>query len=167
MDGYLLETSLLSALLDSRHVKHVTARATVESFDSSALKYVSVIAIGELVFGQRLIEAFAGSSPRVISEVIRQAETHSILDVTRHTAREYGELKCNLAKTYLEKAIRNDRPRWLENWIDKATGQTLQVDENDLWMCAQARERNLILVTADAKMVRISTADPAVRIKII
>jgi hypothetical protein len=77
LDGYLLETSTLSALLDPGHVNHATTRATVESFDSSALKYVSVIAIGELVFGLRLIEAFTGSSPPAISAVIRQAEAQA------------------------------------------------------------------------------------------
>src|ERR1700674_3045514 len=114
LDGYLLETSTLSALLDPRHASHATTRATVENFDASALKYVSVVAIGELVFGLRLIEAFTGSSPPVISEVIRKAETHSILNVTRHTAREYGELKTNLAKRYLNNWMRKERPRWLE-----------------------------------------------------
>jgi predicted nucleic acid-binding protein len=90
-----------------------------------------------------------------------------LLDVTRHTANEYAILKANLAKTYLAKALRRDRPRWLENWVDRATGQVLQVDENDLWMCAQARERNLVLITADAKMGRITKADSLVRLHII
>lgn len=90
-----------------------------------------------------------------------------MLDVTRYTADEYAILKANLATTYLAKVFRRDRPRWLENWVDKATGQALQVDENDLWMCAQARERNLVLITADAKMERISKADSSVRLRII
>jgi predicted nucleic acid-binding protein len=87
--------------------------------------------------------------------------------VTRHTAAEYAELKANLANTYLAKLLRRDRPRWVENWIDKATGQALQVDENDLWMCAQARERQLVMITADAKMERVSRADASVRLQII
>jgi hypothetical protein len=76
-------------------------------------------------------------------------------------------LKANLATTYLSKLFRRDRPRWLENWVDKATGQALQVDENDLWMCALARERDLVLITADAKMERITKADSSVRLLII
>ena len=86
-----------------------------------------------------------------------------MLGLTKHTAEEYGELKALLAKTYLRNALRKDRPRWLEEWVDKATGQKLQVDENDLWMCAQARERNLVLITTDRKISRISQADPTVQ----
>jgi predicted nucleic acid-binding protein len=55
----------------------------------------------------------------------------------------------------------------LENWVDQATGQRLQVDENDLWMCAQARERNLVMLTADRKMDRIARADPLVRLSLV
>jgi predicted nucleic acid-binding protein len=162
LDGYLLETTTLSAILDSGHAKHGTATSAIAALDSSAPKYVSVIALAELMFGERLVVEFAGRSMPELAEIINQARSYAPLDVTRHTAAEYAELKAILAKTYLAKAMRRERPRWLENWVDKATGQTLQVDENDLWMCAQARERNLVLVTADAKMQRVSQADPTV-----
>ena len=167
MDAYLLETTTLSALLDSGHVKHVDAYRTIAALDEQSSKYVSVIALAELKFGQHLIEAFTQQSPENIAEVICQTQRYPLLEVTKHTAAQYGELKAILAQKYLAKALRGNRPRWLENWIDKATGQTLQVDENDLWMCAQARERNLVLLTADKKLTRVSTADPAVRLQVI
>ena len=49
---------------------------------------------------------------------------------------------------------------------EEATGRKLQVDENDLWICAQAKERDLIVVTADRWMKRISDADCEVRLHI-
>jgi predicted nucleic acid-binding protein len=167
LDGFLLETTTLSAMLDPSRAKHVAARDFVAALDPAAPKFVSAVALAELMFGQRLMEAFAGASPPTLARILSQAQVHAVLDVTRHTAAEYGELKANLAKAYLAKAFRRDRPRWLENWVDKATGQILQVDENDLWMCAQARERNLVLITADARMSRVSHADTAVRLQII
>ena len=71
---------------------------------------------------------------------------HAVLEITRHTSAAYAELKAKLASKYLVKALRQNRPRWVEDWIDKATGKKLQVDENDLWICAQAKEceRNLV-----------------------
>ena len=76
----------------------------------------------------------------------------------------YALLKAKLAKCYLAKPSRKDRPRWVEDWVDKATGKKLHVDENDLWMCAQAKERDLVFVTADDKIrKRVSKADPSVR----
>lgn len=167
LEGYLFETSMLSALLDSRHAKHADAKAVVAALESASPKYVSVVALAELKFGQRLIEAFTGTSPEYLSAILSEANRHALLEITRHTAAEYAELKANLAKTYLDKALRRDRPRWVENWVDKATGQALQVDENDLWMCAQARERDLIMITADAKMDRVSKADARVKLQII
>jgi predicted nucleic acid-binding protein len=72
-----------------------------------------------------------------------------------------------LAKLYLAKAFGRGRPRWLENWVDRATGQTLRVDENDLWICSQAREHNLVMTTGDKKINRIHRADPLVRVSVL
>jgi predicted nucleic acid-binding protein len=94
--------------------------------------------------------------------------TYSILEVSRHTASEYAQLRTNIALTYLANYLRANRPRWIENWKDRVTGERLQIDENDVWICAQARERNLILITTDKKMVDIVIkADPAVRFQFV
>jgi len=59
---------------------------------------------------------------------------------------------------------RNQRSPWIEDWIDQNSGRALLINEGDLWMCAQAKERNLILLTIDEKMRRISTADPDLQV---
>jgi len=166
VEGYLLDTNILSVLMMPQHPKYAAVQNAVGSLDVSAPKYVSVIAIGELTFGQRLISVFTGQSPKVLAEKIKRAQTYPLLDVTKHTAAEYGELKTILAKVHFA-SLQDKRPRWLENWVDKVTGQVLQVDENDLWMCAQARERNLVFVTTDAKMDRVSKADSTVRLQFV
>jgi hypothetical protein len=66
------------------------------------------------------------------------------------------------------KAARAQRPRWIDQWPTRIRAETLQIDENDLWICAQARERNLILLTTDCNMVdRISAADPSIRFQLV
>lgn len=162
MDGYLIDTSALSALLDSKHSKHQAATQVFAAFDVASPQYISVIALAELLFGQEL----AGHSPS-FQAVVDEAKKHGLLDVTRHTANEYAVLKAKVAKRYLDKLLKRERPRWIENWADKATGQKLQLDENDLWMCAQARERDLTLVTADQKIRRLEQADPALKLRVI
>ena len=166
MDGYLLDTNTLSILLDPSHPKQADATRAIAALDPAAPKFVSVIALAELQFGRMLIETFAGPVPALGSILSRAQGYGAILEITRHTAAEYGELKANLAKLYLAKAFGRSRPRWLENWVDLATGQTLQVDENDLWISAQAREHNLVLLTGDRKIDRISRADPLVRLSL-
>jgi len=166
MDGYLLDTNTISALLDSTHEKHAIAQTVIASIEQGAPKYTSIIALAELAFGMQLLDIVRGQVPEHLKDILRAANSHALLDVTRHTANEYGQLKARLAKHYLPTAIGKNRPRWLEDWVDRTTGKCLQVDENDLWMCAQARERNLVLLTADARMQRISAADPSVRLRV-
>ena len=96
----------------------------------------------------------------------RKAATHPLRDVTRHTAAVYADIKTTLVRTYIANAAAK-RPRWIEDWVDKASGKKLQIDENDLWMCAQVKERDFLVCTADRRMRRISNADPDVRLHIL
>jgi len=124
--------------------------------------------MAELMFGIKLYAACKGTIHQSATEVLAGARSYPMLDVTRHTSSEYAELKKNVATTYLREPLNKaDRKRWIENWVDKTTGQVLQIDENDLWQCAQARGRNLILVTADGRIDRIAKADGALKLLII
>lgn len=164
MPGYLFDTSVISALLDRRHDRHFEIRQAVAILDSAAPQYLSPVSLAETAFGTLLAEAFQTTDAQRLKRVLAEAETYGVLPITRNTAPVYARLKTDLAKCYLAKASRKDRPRWVEDWVDKTAGKKLQVDENDLWMCAQAKERNLVLVTADDKMKkRVSKADPSVR----
>jgi len=37
------------------------------------------------------------------------------------------------------RASAQDRPKYIEEWVDKATSQKFGIDESNLWMCAQAK----------------------------
>lgn len=167
MYGYILDTSVLSAHLDPSHRQHLDVRSAIEALDQDSAQFVSAISLAELTFGVRMAEAFGRASLPTLQQMLIEARGYAVLDVTHHTSGAYAELKTNLAKRYLAKASRRDRPRWLEEWVDKTSGQKLQVDENDLWMCAQTKERDLILVTADGRMKRIADVDPEVRILVL
>jgi tRNA(fMet)-specific endonuclease VapC len=164
--GFLLETTVLSSYLDPNHRNHSDTRRSVDALDPGAPRYVSAVSLAELTFGAYLAEAFGRGDLLSLKTMIRHAQAYAVLDITGHTAAAYAELKTNLARKYLAKASRRDRPRWLEDWVDKTTGQKLQIDENDLWMCAQAKERDLVLVTADGRMRRIRDADAEVRLEV-
>jgi predicted nucleic acid-binding protein len=51
--------------------------------------------------------------------------------------------------------------------VNRTTGKALSVDENDVWIAAHAKERDLVLVTADGRTRRIQEADFSVRLLII
>ncbi|HOG15807.1 MAG TPA: PIN domain-containing protein [Syntrophales bacterium] len=168
LDGYLLDTCLLSALLDPTKTNHAAVCSAVDNLEEAAPKYVSVITFAELRFGIRLAALRGDKKTERLDKIVHAAKTHPPLNVTKHTAEEYGFIKAELANKYLDKALRRDgRPRWIEEWVDKATGQKLQIDENDLWLCAQAKERNLILLTAENKINRIKAVVSEIRIETI
>lgn len=168
MDGFLFETCALSALLDEGHPIHAAMKSFADNLDPNDWKYVSSIALSELRYGAALYELREGHPLPKWPAILARALAHEILDVTRHTSIDYAQLKTNVASKYLKDPLdKKERKRWIENWIDKATGQALAIDENDLWMCAQARERNLVLLTTDQKIQRIGDADPILQLKII
>ena len=167
MDGYLLDTTALSIYLDPTHPFHNEKKEALDALPANAPRYISAIALAELMFGADLAGAIGRGDLPTLRRKIDQARTYAVLDLSHHTAAAYAALKARLAIKYLAGVLRRDRPRYIEDWVDKATGKALAVDENDLWMCAQAKERDLVFVTTDARMRRIEDADPDVRLLII
>ena len=167
MDAYILDTSVLSAHLDAGHRHHDHIRERVRQLEHHATVFLSAISLAELGFGVNLAESFGHARLPALKKTIADARRYRVLDVSHHTAAAYADLKANLARTYLANASAHGRPRWIEDWVDKTTGKRLQIDENDLWMCAQAKERAFVVCTADRPMARISSADPDVRLRIL
>ena len=168
MDGYLLDTCVVSALLDGGHKNYQNVRLSDEAIEVGAPRFVSRITIAELAFGFALHEAGSHQAHPRGRDILKRAQEYGIREITKHTAAEYAELRKNLAVAYLPDLIRGKRARWVDQWVDRATGEALQIDENDLWICAQARECNLTLFTTDEKMVtRISKADPSIRFRFV
>ena len=164
MDGYLLDTCAISALLAEKHKNHQAVKQVIDGIEPGASRFVSSIAIAEMIFGALTDEASTGQRRPKIWEVLDKAQRCPIREVTNNTRHEYANLRKNLAIAHLPNILRSDRSRWIENWMSKITGEKLQIEENDLWICAQAKEYNLRLITTDAKMVRaVTPADPDVR----
>jgi predicted nucleic acid-binding protein len=153
-------------LYDPGHPKHAAVKAFVGGIPPGDLVYVSAVAIAELQYGAALYEAAEGHALPKVSTVIAGATSYNIRHITPHTGREYAAIKTKIAFKYLKNPMnRKERTPWIEDWIDQYTGRALNINERDLWMCAQAKERNLVLVTIDTKMKRISAADVSVQIK--
>jgi len=78
-----------------------------------------------------------------------------VLDIDRHTITPYSDLRSELFKNY---SPRDRRGRlilkWPEDLVDQTTAKELGVQENDIWIAAQAIQYNLVLVTDD-HMVRL------------
>ena len=143
----------------------------VSAFTNSeqhAMLFLSSVSYAELRFGVKLAETPGTRSiAHAEKDRGRRPQIPPCLASRTTPPLAYADLKATLATTYLAKATAKGRPRWIEDWVDKTSGKKLQIDENDLWICAQAKERDFLVCTADRRMRRITDADPDVRLHIL
>ena len=162
METYLLDTSALTPLLDSTHLKHSAAKALIVSLNGAPI-YVSAISLAEMMYGLALYEKTHGIKLPNADQMLSDAKPFPLLDVERHTVAEYAALKATVAIHYLPNVTKQYRTKYVEDWIEKFTGKALGIDDNDLWICAQACEMNFTLI-ADDKMNRIKKAELKLKI---
>jgi tRNA(fMet)-specific endonuclease VapC len=158
LNGYLLDTNTIGYYFG----KHVNVIARIDSLPDETPMFVSAIALGEIAFGHSLTHSTdhhrRDEFDRFINNEFPKAFT---VNVTRHTRIYYGDLKAKLFVKFPPKSASENHP---ERCVDRATGAELGIDENDLWMAAQAIEHNLILVTND-EMKRIREVSDALDVE--
>jgi predicted nucleic acid-binding protein len=158
MRAFLLDTNIWEYWYNSKgHPKESTnIQKRIEeliSREQNAEKFVwqpaiSVISWGEIDYG------YCVNSKK---EQSREAEFRKFVNgvapwlvpINRHTAKTYGELRGRLFDKY---ASKNKKTKSLrpEQLIDPVTSLKLGIQENDLWITAQAATFNLTLVTNDS-----------------
>lgn len=165
MEQILLDTNFVSVLFDPRRPNYAAVQARARAFNQADLVYLSAVVLAELRYGMEAAQR-AGQDVSHIRQTLSQAATYPMAEIGRHTAEAYGDVKARLAAHYLDMTRRP--PRWLENWQDRASAQVLQVDENDLWIVAQAVERDYLLVTSDQRLAdRFSPAISELRLSVV
>lgn len=146
MQGYLLDTNIVSYWFDGSCLQNKAVIDHVERLPRGTPLAISAITLGEVEFGLR-----------VRSEDPLEAEMQQflldqlplVLDVTSTTRISYGSLRARLFDRFAP-AKKRGKGRRPEQLTDPATALELGIQENDLWIAAQAIEHNLILVTNDA-----------------
>ncbi|MCY2952980.1 MAG: PIN domain-containing protein [Planctomycetota bacterium] len=152
MPGYLLDTQTISYWFDekSEHFPAVEANARGRAADSPL--YVSAITLGEIEYGHALNPDGAGAKRDEFLRLLRK-ELPQTLEVSHDTAEPYGRVRAHLAQKFPPAGGWSKKKR-AEQMYDPVAARELGIDENDLWLVAQAVERNLVLVSSD-KMRRI------------
>jgi tRNA(fMet)-specific endonuclease VapC len=109
---------------------------------------VSAITLGEIEYGLRVVSEDSTPSQEAFRALVEH-RLPMVLDISKTTRLYYGWLRARLFEKY---APRKKRRRGLrpEQLIDPVTSRELGIQENDLWLAAQALEFNLVLVTNDA-----------------
>jgi tRNA(fMet)-specific endonuclease VapC len=146
MDGYLLDTNAASILWNSRHRDHKVLRDFLSEKSKSPV-WVSIIAFGEIEYGLKVTPQMDENSQE---EVRKRMSEYVFLDVNKHTVEPYSNLRSALFTKYSPRNRRGRlRIKWPEDLQERTSAKELGIQENDIWIAAQAVQYNLVLVSGD------------------
>ena len=154
MQGYLLDTQTIRYWFDGKSGQFPAVEANAQRYAANSPLYVSVVTLGEIEYGHASNPDGAGARRDEFLRFLAQLPQR--LEVSRHTAEPYGRVRACLAQKFPPAGGWHKKKR-AEQLYDPVTALALGIDENDLWLVAQAVERNLVLVSSD-KMNRIREA---------
>ncbi|MFH1110717.1 MAG: PIN domain-containing protein [Planctomycetota bacterium] len=147
MDGYLLDTNILEYWFNENRAEHTAVIARIAALPDDAPLFVSPVTIGEMEYGYRT-QSPSDESREAEFRAFVLAKVPAVLPIDRHTTEPYGQLRAAIFDQYAPGDLRAKKKRPCQ-LTDHATATTLGIDENDLWIAAQAIQYNLILVTND------------------
>jgi predicted nucleic acid-binding protein len=141
--GFTFDTNIVRLW----YAKNPVVTGKILSIPSGSNLYISAVSIGEIEFGHLSVRAIDKVKQADFRRWISQTFDPHLLDITHSTAQEYAKLRRYICDNYYKKS------KYIELYED-AQANILGIDENDLWLVAQAYEHNLTFVTND-KMFRI------------
>ena len=151
MHVFLLDTCIWSYWFDVKREQHVNVKSQVQKLPSDSILGISIISWGEVFYGHK---AESPDETPIQVEYIQfiKSKRPMTFEIDIHTANKYGELRALLFEKCAPKIRKPGlRP---EQLIDPVTSRELGIQENDLWIAAQAMVRNMTLATDD-KLSRI------------
>lgn len=166
MPDFLLDTQTIRYWFDDSSPFHETVRKTADALPAGSHVCVSVITLGEIEYGIALTPFGMGGRLDEYRRFVRD-KLPRIVPVSGHTAEPYGRVRALLTERFPPPRGWSTK-KCAEQLYDPLAAREFGFDENDLWLVAQAIERNLVLVSND-KMTRIREVlreiQPSVSIK--
>lgn len=130
-----------------RHPDHDKSRSFLKEHSASPV-WISVISLAEVEYGLKTVSTFQERRQKDVRE--QMTGFLYVLDIDKHTIHPCSDLRSELFKAY---APRNRKGRltkkWVEDLCERSSGKELGIQENDIWLAAQAVQYNLILVSDD------------------
>ena len=154
MRDFLLDTQIIRYWYDGDCTQHAAVIGNIESLkklarpsEHEAKLLVSVVTLGEIEFGHRVQTGSFAKKQEAYLRFVRQ-ELPASLELTDDAVKAYGEIRGRLFDKCAprEKRRKGLRP---EQLTDPISSLELQIQENDLWLCAQAVGHGMVLVTND------------------
>jgi len=137
LKGYLFDTCVVRRW----YGKSAAVAASVKAIPDDDLIYISAITIGEIEYAHTNIASQPEEQAKFREWIAKTFEIPELV-VSKDTGWEYAAFRRMLFSKFDRKG------KYAENCED-CLGSKVGVDENDLWLVAQAKERNLTFVTID------------------
>ena len=155
MDGYLLDTNIISVLANPRNSRHTDFMQKVQRLEHI---WLPVVAIAEIEFGMAKADKLDETQRDEIRRFFREYPQH--LGIGDNTVEPYALLRAQLWTMHASRQTRGHKEKLPEELFDRVTGKHLGIDERDLFIASVAAENGLILATNDsnAGMKRIAEA---------
>ena len=149
MRDYLLDTNIWSDWYDPEKRDYVIERFREKEREGSKL-HLSVVVLGEAYYGY---EVLTPKEKRELGDIVGfvSGQMPEVIGVDRHVSKIYGKLRAGLFEKYAPRPLRKKGMR-PEQLVDPCTSLELGIQENDLWIVAQAINWGLVLATNDKKM---------------
>ena len=154
MRDFLLDTQIIRYWYDCNDRGHAAVLGNIESLIEQAASlehkprlWVSVISLGEIEYGHRAQKGDLAEKQEAFIRFVGQ-QLPVELDLTQDAVTAYGEIRSRLFDKYapVDRRKKGMRP---EQLTDPISSLALQIQENDLWLCAQAVGHGMVLVTND------------------
>ena len=150
--GYLLDTNIVAYWFAADSLEHPRVMDHIQSLPVDSLLFVSAITLGEIEYGHQSETKGNYITVQMLFNEFVQKKFPKVLEIGNGTATDYGRLRALLFEKF--GGMKGKKRRWPEELTDPSTAKSLGIQENDLWIAAQAMEHRLVLVTHD-KMTRI------------
>jgi len=146
MRVFLFDTNMWAYWFDAERYpdEHRNMEKRLNELPADARIGISLITWGEISVG---LNENAPGNPSVQVRHLQfiRGKSPWVVDISTHTAEEYGRLRGRLRPLTPERKKRLSQ----EELVDRVTWLELGSLENDLWIAAQAITKNLTLVTKD------------------
>lgn len=146
--GYLLDTNVASAANYANSAEHNKVQNWLGTLGSNDITYISAVSLAEIEYGLNLKPLSARDKAKVRSLLA----PYEILEIDRHTAKVYGEIRADIFNKY---SPRNKRGRvkkkYVEDLLERTSGKSLGIQENDLWIVSVAVQHNMEFVTFEKR----------------
>jgi len=154
MRDFLLDTQTIRYWYDEDCPQHAAVIDNIESWKEQArlLEHkpkllVSVVTLGEIEFGHRVQVGDQSVHNEARLKFVGEQLPES-WELTEDAVAVYGEIRSRLFNKFAPGEKRKPKMR-PEQLVDPETSLNLQIQENDLWLCAQAVGHSMVLVTND------------------